>query len=233
MSLSGHVHDLPLDLMAPQVTAGAAAWAEEHTSPRSAAVAAVAEETQTATPTPQMMGGAIEARLLEGLIVAIRARNVLEIGTFTGATALALAEALPAEGRLTTLEFDEELAAIARRHLEASPHGAKVDLRVGDARQIVPELEGPFDLVFIDAWKQHYVDYYEAVVPKLAEHGLIVADNVVWYGLPFQPDANDAETEGVRRFVAHVQRDSRTHNALLTVGDGLLVVWKAPEEETT
>jgi caffeoyl-CoA O-methyltransferase len=178
------------------------------------------------------MGGAVEARLLEGLLVATQARHVLEIGTFTGATALALAEALPAGARLTTIEADEELGAVARRHLDASPHGGKVDLRLGDARKILTELDGPFELVFIDAWKQDYVDYYEATLPKLADRGLIVADNVVWWGLPFQPDADDPETEGVRRFVAHVLQDPRTHNALLTVGDGLMVIWKTSEEET-
>jgi caffeoyl-CoA O-methyltransferase len=227
-----HTRQLPFHLMSPQVTEQATAYAEAHTTPRSAAVEALAQETTTTTATPQMMGGAVEARLLEGLLVATQARHVLEIGTFTGATALALAEALPADARLTTIESDEELAAMARRHLDASPHGGKVDLRLGDAREILAELDGPFELVFIDAWKQDYVDYYEATLPKLADRGLIVADNVVWWGLPFQPDADDPETEGVRRFVAHVLQDPRTHNALLTVGDGLMVIWKTSEEET-
>ena len=98
-------------------------------------------------------------------------------------------------------------------------------------RELVHELEGPFDLIYIDAWKAHYVDYYDAVLPKLAPQGLIAADDVIWGGLPFNDKATDIESEGIRRFVRHVQDDPRVHNVLLTVGEGLLLIWRAPESE--
>jgi caffeoyl-CoA O-methyltransferase len=172
------------------VEARAEEYASAWTSPPSSAVRAVLNETQAKMAHPQMARGIKEARLIQALIFANGARIVLELGTFTGATALAIAEALPPGGCLTTIEVSDEIADIAESHFARSEHASKIDLRRGDAREIVKSLEGPFDLVFIDAWKQHYIQYYEALVPKLSERGLIVADNVIWYGLPFHPDAH-------------------------------------------
>ena len=220
--------DMPLmELMKAQVSAEAERYADTFTTGPSAAVSALLAETQEVTPVPIMAGGIKEARLLEALVVVMGARSVLEIGTFTGATALALAEVLPSHGRVTTIEVDEAVASVARRHFDASPHGVKIDLRLGDARAILESLDGPFDLVFIDALKAQYIEYYEAVLGKLSPRGLIVADNVVWYGLPFNPQATDRETEGVRAFVEHVRSDERTRHVLLTVGDGLLLIWRS------
>ena len=202
-------------------------YAEEHSSSVSDLFERLAEETRANTTSPQMMVGPLEGQFLGWLVRLSRAQRVLEIGTFTGVTSLALAEVLPPDGTLTTIEFNEEFAGIARRHFDASPHGDRIDLRVGDAREIVTQLEGPFDLVFIDAWKAHYADYYRAILPKLAPRGLIVADNVIWFGLPFHPDAHDTETEGVRKFVKLVQDDPAVKNVLLTVGDGLMLIWRA------
>jgi caffeoyl-CoA O-methyltransferase len=152
---------------------------------------------------------------------------VLEVGTFTGYGALAIAARLPADGRVTTIESDEEYAALAREHFAASPHADRIDLRVGDAREIVPALDGPFDLVFIDAWKPDYAHYYEAVLPKLADRGLIVCDNVLWSGSVLDEDDDSENTRALRAFNDHVQADVGVHNALLTVGDGLMVIWRA------
>ena len=185
-------------LMQSQISADAERYADTYTTGPSAIVSTLLTETQKVTPFPGTAGGVKEVRLLEALIWAMGARRVLEIGTFTGATALALAEALPSDGTLTTIEADETVASVARRHFDASPHGTKIELHLGDAREIVKTLGGPFDLVFIDAWKQHHIEYYEAIRPKLSERGLIVADNVIWFGLPFNPAATDAETEGAR-----------------------------------
>jgi caffeoyl-CoA O-methyltransferase len=219
---------IPEHLMSVQVTGEAIAYADRYTTPRSPAVEKLAEETVRAVPIPMMLGGAVEARFLEGLVVISGARRVLEIGTLTGATALTLAEALRGDGTVTTVEVNPDNARIARRHIDASPHRNKVELIVGDAREVLAQLSGPYDLVFIDALKAQYVDYYEAVLPMLSERGVIVADNVIWMGLPFLEAATDEETKGVRRFVSHVQQDRRTRNALLTVGDGLLMIWKTP-----
>jgi caffeoyl-CoA O-methyltransferase len=174
------------------------------------------------------MSGLAEARLLEALIVAGGARHVLEIGTFTGVGALAMAAALPADGRVTTLEVDEDIAAAARRHFDASPNGHRVELIVGDALEAIAGLEGPFDLVYIDAWKADYPAYYEALVPKLAERGVIVADNMFRGGAALDVTAEDRGTVGIREFARRVQKDKRVHNVLLTIGDGVMLAWRRP-----
>jgi caffeoyl-CoA O-methyltransferase len=211
------------------VGAGAEEYAARHTTPFAGAIAAAAEWTAANTSTPQMMAGLAEARLLEALVVATRARRVLEIGTFTAVGALTIAAALPEDGRLTTLEFDPETAEIARRHLAASPHGHRVELIVGDARETLAEIEGPLDLVWIDAWKVDYPAYYEAVRPKLAPHGVIAGDNLFRAGRVLDPAADDEHTNGVREFAARIQADPSVHNVLLTIGDGVMLSWANPE----
>jgi caffeoyl-CoA O-methyltransferase len=175
-----------------------------------------------------MMSGVEEARLLEALIVAGDARHVLEIGTFTGVGALTMAAALPADGRVTTLEVDAEIAAVARRHIDASPHGSRVELIVGDALTTIAGLQGPYDLIYIDAWKSDYPAYYQAVLPKLAEHGVLVADNLFRGGSALDMEATDEATVGIRDFARTVQGDERVHNVLLTIGDGVMLAWRRP-----
>lgn len=204
----------------------AARYAEAHTSPPAGEVADIRAETEATMPLPQMAGGLVETRLLEALAVTSRARRVLEIGTFTGVSALSIAARLPEDGTVVTLEADPDVAAIARRNVEASPHGRKVRLVEGDARETIATLDGPFDLIFLDAWKSDYPAYYDAVLPLLAPHGVLVADNVLRRGtvLPGRDDAS-AEAAALRAFADRVQADSRVDNLLLTVGDGLLLVW--------
>ena len=175
-----------------------------------------------------MMSGLAEARLLQALIVAGGARQVLEIGTFTALGTLAMAAALPDGGRIVTLEVDPDTAAAARRHIAASPRPDRVELIEGDALESLAELDGPFDLVYIDAWKSDYPAYYEAVVPKLAARGVIVADNLFRGGRALDPAADDDSTVGIRAFARVVQADARTDNVLLTVGDGLMLAWRRP-----
>jgi caffeoyl-CoA O-methyltransferase len=208
------------------IAAGVESYAAAHTTPPPAHLADVAGVTRSSTASPDMMSGLVEARLLEAFVVAAGATRVLEIGTFTGYGALSIAARLPASGRVTTIEFDSELAELSRRHIQASPHADRIELIAGDAREIVPRLDGPFDLVFIDAWKADYVQYYEAVLPKLPPTGLIVADNVLWGGNVADPDNDDETTRAMRTFNDHVQDDPRTQNTLLTVGDGLLLAWR-------
>jgi caffeoyl-CoA O-methyltransferase len=206
------------------------AYALAHTTAPGPPVAALRAETEAVMDVPQMAGGRVESRLLEALVVATRATRVLEIGTFTGVSALSIASRLPAGGKVVTLEADERVAAIARRHIAACPWADRIELVVGDALESVHRVEGPFDLVFIDAWKRDYVAYYEAVLPKLADHGVIVADNVLWGGTVVEPDPADEEAVAVRDFAALVHADERVDNAMLTVGDGLLVIWKRASE---
>jgi caffeoyl-CoA O-methyltransferase len=206
----------------------ASAYADGLTSPFAGAVAGAAAWTQDNTPAPDMMAGLAEARLLEALIVVGGARRVLEIGTFTGVGALAMAAALPPDGRVTTLEVDERSAAVARRHIDASPYADRVELIVGDALETIGALDGPFDLVWIDAWKSDYPAYYEAVLPKLSPRGVIAADNLFRDGEALEEDAEDPSTVGIREFARRVQADERVHNVLLTIGDGVMLVWRPP-----
>jgi caffeoyl-CoA O-methyltransferase len=208
--------------MADLIARPATAYADRHTSPFGGSLASLAAWTQANTDSPGMMSGLAEARLLEALIVVGGARRVLEIGTFTGLGGLAMAAALPPDGRVITLEVDEETAAVARRHIDSSPQGSRVELVVGDALATLDRLDGPF------AWKADYPAYYEAVLPKLSERGVIVADNLFRDGLALTPEAEDPGTVGIRDFARRVQEDDRVHNVLLTIGDGVMLVWQRP-----
>lgn len=214
--------------MTDLVSPGADAYAAAHTTPLTGALAEAAEWTAANMPWPQMMAGGPEARLLEALIVAGGARRVLEFGTFTGVGALAMAAALPEGGRVTTLEVDPDMAAIARRHFAASPVGDRIDLIVGDALTTLEGLDGPFDLVWIDARKDEYTAYYDGVVPKLSPRGVIAADNLFMDGAALSPSRSDSATQAILEFARHVQEDERVHNVLLTIGDGVLLAWRAP-----
>jgi caffeoyl-CoA O-methyltransferase len=213
------------------IASAALRYAEQHTSPFGGSLGVAAAWTQDNTSAPQMMSALAEARLLEALIVVGGARHVLEIGTFTGVGALSMAAALPSGGTVTTLEVDPEIAAVARRHIDASPHGHRVELIVGDALDTIAGLDGPFDLVYMDAWKADYPAYYDAVAPKLAERGVIVADNLFRGGDALDSTAEDEGTVGIRKFATQVQLDVTVHNVLLTIGDGVMLAWRCPPGE--
>jgi len=210
-----------VDIVDPKIEA----YAEAHTTRPAGQLAAVAAETQENMPAPQMMSGVVEIRLLEALIVVSGARRALEVGTFTGFGALTMAAALPEDGEVITLERDPEMVAIARENIERSEHGHKVRLIAGDAREELDRLEAPFGLVYIDAWKDDYIHYYEAAVPLLAPRGIIVADNVFRSGRVVDESA-DGSVAVTRAFNDRVQADERVHNALLSVGDGLMLAWR-------
>jgi caffeoyl-CoA O-methyltransferase len=212
------------------VASAALRYASEHISPFEREVAEAAAWTRDNAPGAGMMSGIAEARLLEGLIVVGGARRVLEIGTFTGVGALTMAAAMPADGRVTTLEVDVDMAAVARRHIEASPYAGRIELIVGDALETIAGLHGPFDLIYLDAWKSDYPAYYDAVLPKLADRGVLVADNLFRGGTALDHTAGDEGTVGIREFARTVQQDERVHNVLLTIGDGVMLAWRRPGE---
>jgi caffeoyl-CoA O-methyltransferase len=215
--------------MAELVDPAAERYAAEHTTGFEGAIDEAARWTQSNSSAPGMMAGLAEARLLEALAVSSGAMRVLEIGTFTGVGALSLAAALPPGGSVITLEIDETNAAAARRHIDASPHADRIELIVGDAKETLERLDGAFDLVWIDAWKADYPAYYELVVPKLSPAGIIAADNLFRDGATLDPAVEDASTEGIRAFARQVQEDTRTHNVLLTIGDGVMLAWRRPD----
>jgi caffeoyl-CoA O-methyltransferase len=214
--------------MEPLVSPEIERYAIAHTDPEPEHLRVLAEETRRLTAAPQMMVGPLEGRFLEALVALSGATRILEIGTFTGYSALSMAAALPPGGRITTCEISEEHAAIARRHIAASPWADQIDVRLGPAADTIAGLDGPFDLVFIDADKGGYLGYYEAVLPKLADGGVIVADNLCWSGQVVNPSFDDADTEALRAFADHVRADPRATSVLLTVRDGMLLIRRAP-----
>jgi caffeoyl-CoA O-methyltransferase len=191
----------------------------EHCAPEPALLRRLAAETRDKTDDPQMMVGKVEGLLLRALVRATGARRVLEIGTFTGYSALAMAEGLPDDGTVITCDIDPVTTAIARRHWAQSPHGSKIDLRVGPALETIGGIEGPLDLVFIDADKGGYIDYWEAVLPKVRRGGVIVADNVLWSGRVLEPTEPNARA--LAAFNDHVAADGRVEQVVLPVRDGI------------
>ena len=157
-------------------------YAEGHTTPPPSFLARLAEETRATLPIPAMLTGTVEGRLLELLVYASGAKRILELGTYSGYSALSMAAALPPGGTLVTCEVNPEHAAFALRHIEASPYADRIELRLGPALATLRGLDRPFDLVFIDADKVNYRNYYEAVLPLLSERGLIIVDNTLWGG---------------------------------------------------
>jgi caffeoyl-CoA O-methyltransferase len=200
------------------------AYAAAHTTPEHPLLAEVAAATRASQESHGMMVGRLEGRFLETLVWLSGASRVLEIGCFTGYSALSMAAALPPGGTITTCEIDPERAAMARRHFDASPWADRIDLIVGPALDSLTLLMGPFDLVFIDADKVSYPKYYEAVLPLLANHGLIVADNVLWSGRVLDDSDQSDETKAIRAFNDMVVNDPRVTCVMATVRDGVLLI---------
>jgi caffeoyl-CoA O-methyltransferase len=207
-----------MNLVDPKVEA----YAEAHTTPSGELFERLAAETRQVSEWPEMMVGEAEGRFLEFLVRSSGARRVLELGTFTGYSSLSMARGLPEGGRVVTCDVEPETTAIARRYAEEAGLLERIEYRVGPALETVAELDGPFDLVFIDADKPNYVNYYEAVLPKLADNGLIVADNALRDGRVLDDDAD----EPMKEFNDFVMNDSRVECVLLTVRDGMLLVMK-------
>jgi caffeoyl-CoA O-methyltransferase len=202
-------------------------YAKEHSTTTSPLLREVTETTHRELEAPQMLSGVLDGGMLCAFVHATHAKLVLEIGTFSGYSSLAMASALPPGGRIVTCEIDEKHAAAARRHFESSPLGERIELRLGPALDTIAQLDGPFDVVFIDADKTGYLDYYEAVLPKLAPHGVVVVDNTLWGGRVLDEADDSDNTVALRRFNDHVLADERTQCVLLPVGDGMTVIWTA------
>jgi caffeoyl-CoA O-methyltransferase len=199
-------------------------YAQLHSDPEPELLRELREETQRVSTEARMLVGRLEGAFLKMLVHLTNAQRVLEIGTFTGYSALWMAEALPPDGTLVTCDIDEKTTAVAHRYFGRSPYGRKIEVRLGRALETLSVLPGPFDLVFIDADKENYTAYYEAVLPKLRTGGLIVADNTLWSGRVLTPQS--ASDHGLVTFNAHVAKDARVERVLLTVRDGLVIARK-------
>jgi caffeoyl-CoA O-methyltransferase len=199
-------------------------YAEAHSSPNGELFERLAAETREKTTAPQMMVGLLEGTFLAFLVRSLGARRVLELGTFTGYSAISMAQALPAGGRVITCDVNEETTAIASRYAEEAGVADRIDFRLGPALDTIAELDGPFELVFIDADKVNYVNYYEATLPLLADSGLMVVDNTLWSGAVSDPDNQEESTNAIRALNDRVLDDPRVENVLLTVRDGMNLV---------
>lgn len=176
---------------------------------------------------PRMLSGHLQGRILKMICRMIAPVRILELGTFTGYSALCMAEALPDNGELHTIEIDDELETFIRKYFDRSPYRDRIHLHIGDAREVVPRLDGSFDMVFIDANKRLYCDYYDLVFNKVRPGGFILADNTLWDGKILQsPLPSDAQTIGIMRFNEKVATDTRVEKVILPLRDGLTLIYK-------
>jgi caffeoyl-CoA O-methyltransferase len=194
-------------------------YAHEHTTPSGALFDELRKVTLADTELPQMQVGRIEGQLLTLLARLAQAKNAVEIGTFTGYSSLHIAMGLSDDGTLITCDIDEDTTAIARKFWAQSPAGKKIQLRLGPALDTLKTINGPLDLAFIDADKENYTNYWEALVPKMRPGGVIIADNVLWSGKVLNPQ--ESSDKAIVEFNTHVANDSRVEQVMLSVRDGI------------
>jgi caffeoyl-CoA O-methyltransferase len=195
------------------------AYAERYTSPGLDLFERLAEETRATQNAPQMMVGHVEGAFLSFLVSMTRATRVVEVGTFTGWSSIAMAGALPPGGSIVSCDINEETTAVARRYAEEAGVADRIEYRLGPAVETLATLEGPFDLAFIDADKGGYIDYYEAILPKLAPDGVIAADNTL-FGL----NRDGENAQAISRFNDHVLADDRVECVLLPFREGVTLI---------
>jgi len=202
-------------------------YSQAHTSPESPLLAHLNRETHAKILQPRMLSGHVQGRLLALFSAMMRPRRILEIGTYTGYSALSLAEGLAEDGVLITIDVNEELEDFTRSFFNQSPYKDKIDYRIANAAELIPTLPDTFDLVFIDADKLNYALYYDLVVDKVRSGGVIIADNVLWSGKVVQTEKKiDKDTQNLLDFNQKIHNDPRVSNLLLPVRDGLMIAYK-------
>ena len=201
-------------------------YAEKFTSPEDALLKQVNEETYATHADPHMLSGHVQGKVLEFISTILQPKYILEIGAFTGYSALCLAKGLQEDGELHTIELRQEDANICLKNFGRSPEDKKIHLHIGNAVDIIPTLPFTWDLVFIDADKPGYITYYEMVLPRLRKNGLIIADNVLFHGQVLEETLKGKNAIAINAFNKHVAEDERTEQVMLTVRDGLLLIKK-------
>jgi caffeoyl-CoA O-methyltransferase len=202
-------------------------YAEAHSSPDGELFERLAAETRETSDAPAMMVGLVEGRFLGSLVRSTGAKRILELGTFTGYSSISMALALPDDGRLITCDVNPDTTEVARRYAAEAGVVDRIEYRTGPALDTIAQLDGEFDLIFVDADKPNYLNYYEATLPKLAAHGLMILDNTLWSGRVADPEEDDDNTRAIREINDHILADPRVENVLLTVRDGMNLVWLA------
>ena len=200
-------------------------YVEAHTGSEPELLQQLTRETWQKVINPRMLSGHLQGRVLKMFVQMMRAKNILEIGTYTGYSALCMAEGLSDDGRLVTIDINDELQWIQDKYFALSPHGHKIERHFGDARDLIPSFSIDFDLVFMDADKENYLHYYELLLTRLKPGAIILIDNVLWSGkVLHEPHPNDKETKVMQELNKFVTEDPRVENVLLPIRDGLMAV---------
>lgn len=202
-------------------------YCETHTSPESELLSNLNRETHLKVVSPRMLSGHLQGRFLSFISILQQPKLIVEIGTYTGYSALCLAEGLPSDGKLISIDVNEETSAFAKSFIEKTEYASKIELVLADAKDYISTIKDSIDLVFIDADKKNYLNYYHLVIDKLNQGGLIIADNVLWSGkITMLENLMDKETLALHQFNQFVKQDKRVENLLLPIRDGLMVIRK-------
>ena len=202
-------------------------YSQEHTQKETEVLYNLNRETHLKVLIPRMLSGHIQGRILSMFSHMLKPKNVLEIGTYTGYSAICFAEGMQPDGKLVTIDINNELETMATSYFEKSGYGNQIDMRVGNAIDIIPTLDMKFDLVFIDADKHNYSNYYDLVIDKVNQDGFIIADNVLWSGKVLTDEVNtDTDTKALDEYNKKINSDPRVENMLMPVRDGLMVARK-------
>jgi len=201
-------------------------YIEKYTSDEGKNLRFLNRETNLKTTMPRMLSGKVQGKFLEMISIMIKPKRILEIGTFTGYSAICLSKGLTNDGKIFTLESNEELEGIIRKYIEKSELKNKIDLIIGDALVEIPKLNETFDLVFIDANKDQYIEYYNLAKTKLKSGGFIVADNVLWGGKVFNTETTNRETLSIQSFNDYVKQDTSVEQVMIPLRDGLTLIRK-------
>ncbi len=199
----------------------------EHSDEEGALLSALNRDANVNLLRPRMLSGHLQGRILKMFCRMIQPKKILEIGTYTGYATLCMAEGIQEDGEIISIEINDEMEDFIEKYRQRSPHKNKIKICYGDAIRIIPTLQGPFDLVFIDADKRLYSEYFDLVFPKVRQGGIILADNTLWDGKVIEdPIPTDKQTLGIMNFNDKIKRDNRIEKVILPLRDGLTLIWK-------
>lgn len=202
-------------------------YALEMSSPENEVLKRLNRDTHAKILKPRMLSGHLQGRLLSLISSMVRPRHILEVGTYTGYSAICLAEGLRKGGTLHTIDHNEELEGFASKYIQEAGFGGQIIQHIGEAIDVIPELNMTFDLVFIDADKENYITYFEMILPKMGKGGILLADNTLWSGkVLLKPEEMDSETRGIASFNEHVLKHPKVRNLLMPFRDGIMIIEK-------